>query len=57
MVWHSNDQVYVLCTRPGVSNLLTKCAKILVKNLEWAIIVPIFSDFLWGFGPGPDLFL
>ena len=34
--------------KTGVSNLLTKCAKILAKNLEWAIIVHILCDVLWG---------
>ena len=43
--------------RSGVSNLLTKCAIILAKNLERAIIVQIFCDVLSGFRPGPGLFL
>ena len=46
---------YGLVTR--VYNLFTKCAKILVKNLERAIIVPIFFNVLWGLWPGPALFL
>ena len=41
----------VLSFRAGVSYLLTKCAKILAKNLEWAIIVQIFCNDLWGFSP------
>ena len=40
-----------------MSNLLTKCAKIMAKNLEWAIIFQIFCDVLCGFRPGPGLFL
>ena len=41
----------------GLSNLLTKCANIFAKNLEWAIIVKILCDVLWGFRPAPGLFL
>ena len=43
--------------RSGVSNFLSKCAKVLVKNLEQAIVVQIFCDVLWGFRNGPGLFL
>ena len=47
------------CDQSGdmVYNLLTKCAKILAKNLGWAIIAQIFCDVSWGFRPGPGLFL
>ena len=31
-----------------MSNLFTKCAKMLAKNLEWAIIVQIFAIFYGG---------
>ena len=45
---YENVNKHVLYLTSGVSNLLTKCAKILAKNLEWAIIVPIFFNVLWG---------
>ena len=48
---------YAYLSIPGVSNLLTKCAKNFAKNFECAIIVQIFCDVLWGFRPGPSLFL
>ena len=54
---NSSILVTVCYSKAGVSNLLTKCAKILAKNLEWAIIVQIFCDVLCGFRPGPGLFV
>ena len=44
--FYDMDRSHRVMVRPGVSNLLTKCAKILPENLEWAIIVQILRDVL-----------
>ena len=44
-------------TRAGASNLSTKCAKILMKNFEWAAIAQICWDDSCRFRHGFGLFL